>query len=111
MTQLCTALRLMGLPLLVGILVLMGNFVLASAADAALFEPAATSTIIPVKAAKASPVCKAVVACAGCKPVYRCRVCRKRPICTHGVCIYRPTCGWGPALNALPKGTRVIKVR
>lgn len=87
----------------VGLLLLVGMPAPTSAADA--------SMVIPVKAAKAAPICKAVVRCAGCKPVYRCRVCRKRPICTHGVCIYRTMCGWGPALNALPKGARVVRVR
>ena len=96
---------------LIWLLLLVAIPASASAADATLVNPAATPMVIPVKAAKASLVCKAVVRCAGCRPVYRCQVCRKRPICTHGVCMYRPICGWGPALNALPKGARVVKVR
>ena len=92
---------------LIGLLLLAGLVAPISAADASVV----TAMVIPVKAAKGPPVCKAVVRCAGCKPVYRCRSCRKRPICTPGVCIYRTMCGWGPALRSLPKGARLVRVR
>ena len=88
---------------LIGLVLLAWAATPASAADA--------SMVTQIKAAKAAPICKAVVRFAGCKPVYRCRVCRKRPICTHGVCIYRTLCGWGPALKSLPKGARLVRVR
>ena len=96
---------------LVGLMLWVGSPVPASAADASQVKSIATSMVIPVKAAKGPPVCQRIVRCAGCRPVYRCKVCRKRPICTHGVCIYRTICGWGPALSALPKGARVVRVR
>lgn len=96
---------------IVGLLLLVGAPAPASAADATVVKPIATSLVIPVKAAKAPPICQRIVRCAGCRPVYRCKVCRKRPICIHGVCHYRPICTWGPAVSALPKGARVVRVR
>lgn len=96
---------------IVGLLLSVGTLAPASAADASQVKHDATSMVVPVKAVKAPPVCQRIVRCAGCRPVYRCQVCRKRPICTHGVCIYRTVCGWGPAVSALPKGARVVRVR
>ncbi|WP_108683139.1 hypothetical protein [Methyloceanibacter sp. wino2] len=96
---------------IVGLLLSVGTLAPASTADVSKFTPMPTSMVVPVKAAKAAPVCQRIVRCAGCRPVYRCQVCRKRPICTHGVCIYRTVCGWGPALPSLPKGARVVRVR
>ena len=88
---------LFGLALLVGIAVPVSD--------------ASAAMMMQVKSAKAPPVCQKVIRCAGCQPGYRCRACRKRPICTHGICHYRTMCGWGPALKALPQGARLVRVR
>jgi hypothetical protein len=89
MTQPRIALGSMGLPLLAGILVLMGIFAPASAADTTRVEAEAQPLIYPVQGAKASPVCKAVVRCSGCKPVYRRR--RTSSVARFG----RLRIGWG----------------
>lgn len=87
---------LFGLALLVGIAVPVSD---------------ASASMLTLVQAKSAPVCQKLVRCAGCQPVYRCRACRRRPICTHGICHYRTICGWGPAQTSLPKGARLVRVR
>ncbi|MGD8767546.1 MAG: hypothetical protein PVG36_07265 [Methyloceanibacter sp.] len=91
--------------------IVAGLFGLALIVGIAVPVSDASASMVTRVQAKSAPVCQKVIRCSGCQPVYRCRACRRRPICTHGLCHYRTICGWGPAQKSLPEGARVVRVR